>query len=491
MELIASYDFGTSGVKAVLVDGSGKVKGYSSESYPLLSPQPGWAEQVPGDYWTAVCKATRAVVAQTGVRSDQIKGLVFGAMWKGIIPIDRYGNELHNCIIWLDGRAGKQARELNERMGTQRFCAQDYWPKLMWLRDERPEIYEKSVYILENNAYLKYKATGKMASDLSNCFTSSTKPELNEEYGRIVQAAALDADKFPPCVDPWENVGGITASAAVELGLCEGTPVFGGCGDIPAIAVGSGSGALGAAHLYLGSSGWLGLTGASRTEVTAEAYQSLDREKEILLYTLQSACMSFDWAISLLYAREKEELGSDVYRVVNEDVSKVPPGSEGLIATTWLHGERPPLSETARAMFFNLNARHRREHCLNAMMEAVCCMFRWKLEAYEQTTGRVVPKLRIVGGGTQSPHWMQMMADVLQVPIEIPPGARHAGAVGTAYCALIGLGLCRNFEEANERIGVEQIYLPRKEHAVCYEQLFRVIQELYTALKNIFYQLNA
>lgn len=487
---IASYDFGTGSVKAVLVDDSGAVCSHANAAYPLLTPRSGWAEQVPDQYWEAVCSATRQALAAGGIMPEDVIGVVFGTMWKGIIPIDKDGNVLYNCMIWLDARGEKQAQVLNERMHTDRFCAQDYWARLMWLRDEHPDIYEKADCILENNSYLKFKSTGVKAVDLSNSLVKSPKEDLDREYRAIMAAAELDTDKFPGVVMPWERVGGLTAQAAAEMGLAEGTPVFGGCGDIPAIDIGCGGSAMGAAHVYLGSSGWLGVTAPKRSDTVGEVYQTLDMEKEILLYTMQSACMSFDWAIHQFYHNEWKELGGKVYELVEREMESVPPGSDKLMAAPWLHGERPPLSDKARGLFFNIDASHERRHFVHAMQEAICCMVRWKVEAYRRETGEDLKMLRVVGGSTGSNHWMQMLSDVLQMPIEVPADSRHAGAIGTAYCALIGLGRCRNFENANDMIRVEKKFQPRSENAEVYDKLFDRFTRLYPALKELYQEIN-
>ena len=487
---IASYDFGTSGVKAVLVTEAGSVRSYATASYPLLTPRAGWAEQEPDAYWRSVCQATHHALVAGNVVPEEVVGVVFGTMWKGIIPIDKDGNVLHNCMIWLDARAEKQAKVLNKRMNADRFCAQDYWARLMWLRDEHPEIYEATDCILENNSYLKFKSTGKKGVDLTNCLVSSPKSDLERDYAAIMAAAELDMDKFPPIMMPWETQGGLTVQAAREMGLCEGTPVFGGCGDIPAITIGSGSSGIGAAHIYLGSSGWRGITASQRKEGVGEVYQSLDREKEILLYTMQSACMSFDWTIHQFYHAEWKELGGKVYDLVNRDIADVPPGSGGLLATSWIHGERPPLSEKARGVFFNIDASHDRRYIVNAMQESICYMLRWKLEAYRCETGKDIPMLRLVGGGTGSEHWMQMLSDILQLPIEVPADSRHAGAIGTAYCALIGLGMCNDFENANRMVRVEKRYEPRRDHTAVYEKMYLLFQSLYPTLEEMYWDLN-
>lgn len=487
---IASYDFGTSGVKAVLISEDGQVLVHASAGYPLLTPRSGWAEQDPELYWQAICRATRQVMLRSELAAEDVVGVVFGTMWKGIIPVDCDGNVLYPCMIWLDARAEKQAAALNERMHTDRFCAQDYWARLMWMREELPDIYHNAAYILENNAYLKFRATGKLGSDLSNCFVTSTKKALQREYEQIVTAAGLDLGKFPPCVMPWDQVGGLTEAAANELGLVRGTPVFGGCGDIPAIAIGSGSSGMGAAHIYLGSSGWLGVTVPERCNGIGEAYSSLDNSKELLLYTMQSACMTFDWAIRCFYKHEWEENKNAVYTVVEQELAQIPAGSKGLIAAPWLHGERLPFSEKARAVFFNINADHDRSYFINAVQEGVCFMLRGKLDAYRAETGRSIGMLRVAGGAAASNHWMQMLSDVLGVPIEVPENARHAGAIGSAYCALIGLGRCADFEQTNKTIHAERRFLPNKEHKAVYDKNYAVFKALYPALRGSFEAIN-
>ena len=489
-QYIASYDFGTSGVKAVLVGVDGRVASHATSNYPLLTPKVGWAEQEPEKYWEAVCKATGEAVRKAEIDPADVIGVVFGTMWKGVIPIDKEGNALHNCIIWLDARAEKQAKELNERMGTDRFCAQDYWTKLMWLKEEHPDLYEQADCILENNSYLKFKATGKKGVDLCNCMVTSTKPALKEEYESIMAAAGLDQEKFPPCMMPWENLGGLTEKAAGELGLVEGTPVFGGFGDIPAITIGSGSSAMDAAHIYLGSSGWLGVTAADRIPGAGEAYQPLDNEKEILLYTMQSACMSFDWTIRQFYHSEWKSMGGGVYDLVAEELESVGPGSNGLLAAPWLHGERPPLSEKARGLFLNIDASHERKHFVSAMQESICYMLRMKLEKYAKETGKKIEKINVVGGGTASNHWMQALADILGIPVDVPADSRHAGAIGTAYCALIGLGRCADFEAANELLKIEKHFEPREEVAAAYDKLYECFSELFPVLRTMFEKLN-
>jgi len=217
--------------------------------------------------------------------------MAFGTQWKGIIPLDSRGQVLHNAIIWLDGRAKRQAEKLNARLQADTFTERDYWARLMWVREERGDIYDRTETFLEVNAFLKFRATGVRAVDLTNDFIHSLDPDIQRDYQRVLAAAEIDTGKFPPLVMPTEKVGGLTPEAAAALGLVENIPVFGGCGDIPAIAIGAGCSAPGSAHIYLGSSGWLAVSVAGRTPGVGELYQSFARGRELLLYVMQAACL--------------------------------------------------------------------------------------------------------------------------------------------------------------------------------------------------------
>jgi xylulokinase len=488
---ILSYDFGTSGVKAVLADLCGNVIAATASNYRLYTPQPGWGEQDTEEYWAAVCQATKQALQNGNAHPSSVCGLVFGTMWKSVIPVDKNGHVLHRSVIWLDGRAGREARELNAALGTNTYCDKDYIPRLMWFKNNAPKIYEKTDCFLEANSWLKFRATGEKGVDLSNCYTSSPNPSLQSEYTRILGAAGLDQNKFAKLVMPWEQTGVLTAKAAGELGLAPGTPVFGGLGDIPAIAIGSGCSGIGDAHLYLGSSGWLGVVVPDQMANVGELYQSLSPGKEIMLYVVQATCMALNWAIQQFYRKEKEALGSDIFDLINEEIGQIEPGCGNMLATPWFYGERPPLSQQARALFFNITSLHDRRHMVRALLEGIGYTMRWKIDTYRQETGTTLQSIRIVGGGTGGENWMQAMADILGIPVEIPCHARHAGALGTAYCAYIGLGICRDFDDAKQMIRVEKRYEPDMANAQTYGRLYAAFRQLYPQLKDVYKTLNA
>ena len=484
---IASYDIGTSGVKVVLLDMEGNAAGISTAPYTLITPQPGWAEQDPSEYWDQVCRVTLDVLEKTRISPELVKAVVFNTQWKAVIPVDHEGNVLHNAVIWLDGRAGKQAEEINRKLGRPGYLdGHDYWARVLWYKEELPDIYAQAETFLEVNSFLRWKASGEKYVDLTNDFIHSYDPEIQASYDEIIDAAGLDRSKFPPMILSTDRAGVITEEAAEEIGLCAGTPLFGGGGDIPGIAIGAGCAGFERGHIYLGSSGWFCITYPKRRPDVGMLQLSLYVGKEMSAYSMQSVGLTLNWTIDQFYNAEKKALGGSIYDLINAEAAAVPPGSEGLIATSWLHGERKPLSENAAGVYFNMHAYHKRGHMIRAMMESMCYLMRWKIETYTADTGKHPEMIRIVGGGSCSDPWMQAMADILNVRIEVPKNPQHAGAVGGAYCALIGLGIVRDFEEADKKITAERVFLPREAYREMYDRQFEVYKEILPRTQDLF-----
>ena len=470
-EYVLAYDVGTSGVKAVVVGREGELVSMASASYRLHRPHPGWAEQVPEEYWTGVCQATREAVSAGNVRPEQIMGMVFAAQWKGMIPIDQRGTVLSNSIIWMDIRASEEAKELAEASGEV-ITPRDYWPRILWFRKHYPELYGKTVCFLEAGSYLRFRATGERSIDASNHFTRSSHPAVQAYFDKMLQAGGLEAELFPPRKEGSEETGRLTRSAAEELGLVPGIPVFAGSGDISAVALGAGAAAVGASHVYLGTSGWIGMT-RSMEEPLPPVPVPLDTERWEQMEGVQAACMANDWGLRTFYREEWRTMGEDIYAYADKELSQLPPAVDGLIAIPWLNGEMPPFSPGLRASFIGLTAGHDRRHLLRAVQEGVCYTLRVRKACLERDAGKKITRIHAVGGGTGSAHWMQILSDILQVPVAVPENARYAGALGAAYYAMIGLGICRDVEDCAGRIRIRKTYRPREEMVEPYDRMWR------------------
>ncbi|HRR89278.1 MAG TPA: FGGY family carbohydrate kinase, partial [Eubacteriales bacterium] len=398
MKYILAHDIGTSSDKAVLVGFDGKIKATAAEPYPTYYPYPAWVEQNPEDYWNAVVRSTRRILAG-GIDPADIKGVVFSTQAQGIIPLDKTGKTLYNNITWVDGRAEKQAQAIMRKFGGKRLftllsgtpiMGKDCIAKLIWLKEERPDIYNHTEYFLDVNGYLKYKCTGEKVFELSGA--SSYGLDLKKkQWLSVLSLTGLDMKKLPPLVKSTDAVGsGITKKAAEETGLLVGTPVFGGCDDVQSAAVGAGMSSDGDVHIYLGTSAWVAGISKDSTKFIhgAAAIQSADPKMNLIAGITEAAGSNIQWICDQFFRREKEEYGEGIYAYMDEVIKTIPPGSDYLIATPWAMGERCPVSSTTtRATLFNMNPNHTREHIMRAVYEGIAYNLRWILENFKKDYG--------------------------------------------------------------------------------------------------------
>ena len=490
MEYIAAYDFGTSGVKAALVSREGKIAAVREQGYPLLKPRPMYVEQRGEDFWNAVCKVTHEVIEDAGAAPEDVKGLNFSVQAVTFIPVDADGNELYNAISWLDGRAEKQAEKINSAFGVELVRAQDFQSRLLWFKENEPELYEKTKYFLDCDGYLQWKATGVMAVPLDYEGILKYDPALQEYFD--LTFSFVDGDKVPPTVMACSEYARLDKKGASELGLAEGTPVFGGMIDVPSAAVGCGCIKPGDAHIYLGSSGWLSALISHPYETSSGSYMIPGMDPETLIYggCTNSCCLMFDWAIDHFYAREHEELGGGIYGLVNKEISEVPAGCEGLHAFPWIFGEQFPINDPfIRAAFFNIGEGHTRAHFVRAVLESLCFSMRAQIDLYRKDTGCDIEEIGVNGGGSLSDPWMQMMADVLQMRVNVPEETRHSGAIGAAFAAAVGLGWCKP-EDIHNFVGVEKTYEPDPEKKDIYDKKYEIFFEYYESVKDLSKKIN-
>ena len=503
MNYILAHDVGTGGNKAVLVDIKGNVLATAFAPYPIHYPHPDWAEQEPEEWWHAIVSTTRQVIQVSGIDPGDIIGITHATQLLGIVPMGADGLPLRPAIIWLDARAQKQAERIMRKFlgrrifallsGTE-FSGKDGLPKLLWLKESEPEIYKKMTCFLDVNGYLMYRATGKQVFEWS-CASAFGFDLVKKDWMRgIIRFIGLDQGKFPSLVRSIDRVGGLTAEAARECGLKEGTPVFGGGGDALASAVGSGSVHEGDGHIYLGTSGWVGVT--TRKHPTGRhgvvTLQSADPEMTFLFAEMETAGACLTWIADEFYKAEKADPNiPNVYALMDEKVLTVPPGAGSLICTPWLYGERAPVSDTwVRATFFNLGADHTREHLLRAVYEGVAYNLRWLIEIVEKEFGYPLPVLRVIGGGARGAPWMQIIADVTGRRVESVAHPQEAGAVGIALTAAVGLGLYPDFESLKKIVRVEHEYEPQECNAACYDCLYKTYQQLYHCLRRLYREVN-
>ncbi len=498
---IISFDMGTSSNKAVLVDYFGKIIAESRADYGMSYPYPAWAEQNPDEYWAGVCKSSKDLLSKTGISKNDVKGIVFATQAMGIIPVDEEGKVLYPNISWVDGRAQKQADSIMKKFGGPKLftlfsgtpiMGKDVIAKLLWIKEERPDIYKRTKYFLDVNGYLKMKCTGKMVAELSGASSYGLDLKKNSWLG-VLKFTGVDMNKLPPLVKSTDNVGPLSHIAAEELGLLEGTPVFGGCDDVQSACIGSGMTRDGDVHIYLGTSAWVSASSRDKTQFRngAAAIKSADPNMNLITGVTESAGANIDWIMDQFFSKEKEKYGDQIYRKMDELILKIPCGSDGLICTPWILGERCPVSTTTtRATLFNMTNVHTREHIMRAVYEGIGFNLRWILDNFKEDYKFTCNTFRVVGGGALDEVWMQIIADITGTEFSILSNPRNAGALGGAIIAMIGLGELKNFEEAYKFAKVNKTFTPNPANFDVYNKMYNTYKEIYYGLKKAYEMAN-
>lgn len=501
---VFAHDVGTSSVKTTLVNAAGNILGYAIEEYPIYYPQPGWVEQEPEDYWKAIIKGTKKVLEEVKVKPEQISGIVFTTQAMGIIPIDERGKALYRNITWVDGRAEKQARKIMRLFGGKKvfksiigieITGKDVVCKLLWLKKERPELYMKTALFLDVNGYLKYKATGEKVTEWSGACSYSFNLKKKDWDKPIFRLIGIDLNKLPPLVRSIDSIGkGLTKSAAEEMGLIEGIPVFGGCDDTQSALVGSTAIDEGEAHVYLGTSAWLGVSTkkALKFKHGAVTLQGADPEKNIVVGVTESAGIILEWASKELYkAKNLDPNEDEVFHLMDQEIASVLPGSDHLIITPWVLGERCPISTTTtRGTIFNISLEHTRAHFIRAIDEGIAYNIRWMMENFEKDFGFKFPSIKVIGGGSQSEVWCQIIADVTKRTVETINRPKFAGAIGAAMIAFVGLGIYSNFDQVKNIVQIKKNYEPNPSNFIIYDDMYQTYHCIYNSLKKTYQQIN-
>jgi len=501
MTYILAHDVGTSGSKGTLIDTELNIIASESAGYEVLFPEKGYAEQNPEDWWDAVVKTTKRLLEKTRIKTEDIAGVVFSAQMAGTVPVDEEGNPLMNCLTWLDTRAAIQAKRiigsgllkvsgysvvpllrfLRITGGGPGVAGKDAVSKILWLKEEEPDIYEETFKFLDPNGYLLYKCTTTFTTsrDCANVtWMMDTRPGKFLWSDALLKKYRIDASKLPEIKKSTDMAGSISRKASENLGIPEGTPVVMGAGDIASAAIGSGAVAEGETHVYIGTSSWVAAHVRSREKDLSHYMGSIcsaNPEMYLCVSEQETASGCLEW-IKNNVVRELD------YDQLNEYVSTVEPGAGGVVFTPWLFGERSPLDDPdVRGGFYNLSLEHTRGHMARAVYEGVAVNIKWALTYFEKLVSKVkkLDQIYIIGGGAKSDVWCQIFADAFSKPILRMENPLDAGARGAAAVALVGLQHLKGFGHVKELIHVEKKFVPNKDNAKVYERILEEFKALY------------
>jgi len=477
--VLLGLDLGTSSVKALLLGEDGAPLGEGSASYPILSPQPGWAESSPDDWWRAVVEAAKTAVGQRGA---QVAALGLSGQMHGVVLADDRGGPLRPAVLWADTRSSELLaayRRLDE--DARRRLANPpavgmAGPSLLWLREHEPGEYASARWALQAKDWLRLRLTGEVAAEPSDASATLLYDLASDDWAYpVVEALGLRPDLLAPLVASADVAGTLAREAAGDLGLRPGLPVAAGAADTAAAMLGGGLSRPGSVQLTVGTGGQIVAPRGSpepdphgRTHL----YRAAAPDLWYSMAAIQNAGLALEWA--------RKTLGVS-WEVVYEEAFAVPPGAGGVLFLPYLSGERTPRFDPgARGAWVGLGLDHGRGHLLRAALEGVAFALREGLEALEEA-GTPVPELRLAGGGTASDLWRRLLADVLGRPLLPLPEALAsvASARGAALLAGVAAGVYRKVDDTF----APDLGQPIWPGEAAYEAAYARYRELYPRLR--------
>ena len=517
---ILSIDLGTSGPKVALFTCEGQFIAYEFERNTVTLLPHGGAEQDPQEWWRAIRTATQRLLAHGLVPVEKIEALCCTGQWSGTVAVDRADKPLMNAIIWMDARGAPYIQKLTGGLvevqgygvlklltwlrltgGVPGHAGKDPIAHILYIRHAHPEIYRQTYKFLEPKDYINLCLTGKFAASYDSItlhWLTDTRDLSRVDYSeRLLRLSGMEREKFPDLRPAVEILGPLQPSAAQELGLHENVQVVMGTPDLQSAALGSGAARDYQAHLYIGTSSWIGChVPRKKTDVfhNLAALPSAIPDRYLLCDEQQTSGACLGFLGDNIFVLKDELLRAtgmaDIYQAFDCIAERVPAGSGDLIFTPWLYGERTPVDDhTVRGGFYNLSLETRGEHLVRAVFEGVAYNTRWLFGYVEKFIGRRIEALNAIGGGAKSNVWCQILADVLGCEIHQTRMPILANARGAAYLAGVALGRMR-FDDIDSRIEIARRYQPDPEKRKVYDRLYREFLNIYRRNRAIYARLN-
>lgn len=526
---VIGVDLGTGGPKVALATADGTILGHEFEPTPVTVLPGGGAEQDPDDWWRAIGAASRRLLARGLAPPEAIAAICVSSQWGGIVPVGADGRHLHNAVIWMDSRGAAHSRRLaggglrvpgtgyNARRlrhwiaktgGAPTLTGKDPVGQIQFLKHERPEVYAATRTLLDVPEYLTMRMTGRAVAAhdtvvLRWC-TDNRVPGRVRYDDKLIRLAGLDRHTLPELVEPGSIVGPIRPEAARELGLGEHVQVIAGTGDTTAAAVGSGAVGDYQAHLYVGTSAWLSChVPYKKTDVLGNiaSMPSVVPGKYWVATIQDVAGKAIDWLINSVFIPDDAfgsggpgGTGEEVLERLNQLAETAPPGSNGVVFTPWLNGERTPVDDaTVRGGWFNVSLTTTRADLVRSTFEGIALNARWLNQAVERFVAKGRPggfdALNFIGGGARSRLWCQAMADVMDREVRQVADPVLANVRGAALIAAVALGEL-SWEEIPGRVEIARTFTPDPANRAVYDRIFETYLAIYQRNKGLYARVN-
>lgn len=487
MNKYIGIDLGTSSVKMLLVSADGEIINSVTKEYPIFYPQSGWSEQNPYDWYNASIEGLKELIAQTN--KDEIKGISFGGQMHGLVILDKDDNVIRPAILWNDGRTQKQTDYLNEVIGKEnlsRYTANIAFagftgPKILWVKENEPDNFNKICKIMLPKDYLAYRLTGSFATDFSDASGMLLLDVEKRAWSyEMCQVCGVSEDKLPKLYESYEKIGTVLPKIANELGLSTNVSVSIGAGDNAAAAVGTGTVNNGDCNISLGTSGTVFVSQDSFSVDSKNALHSFchSNGKYHLMGCILSAASCNKWFV-------EDILGTSNFANEEKDLDKYL-GENSTYFLPYLMGERSPHNDVcARGAFIGMRPDTTREHMVLSVLEGVAFALRDCVEI-AKSNGISIEATKICGGGGKSKIWRKIVANVLGIPV-LRPQIEEGPAYGAAILAMVGCGEYATVSEATGKlIKTKDVTYPDDKLVEKYNERYCAFKKLYPALKDVY-----
>jgi xylulokinase len=490
---LLGIDVGTGGTRALILDESGRVISSATEDHrAFVSPQIGWAEQDPCDWWRACGVAVRHALAQANLRSDQISCVGLSGQMHGAVLLDEQERVVRPALIWCDVRTEKQCRDITAQIGADHLIQLTCNPaltnftltKCLWVRENEPENWRRVRSLMLPKDYVRFQLTGERATDVADASGTLLLDVAHRRWSKeMLNLVQMDESLLPNLYESPEICGRIADAGAAATGLQKGTPVVAGAGDQAAGAIGMGVVSPGTVSATIGTSGVVlaatdrpALDSRGRVHTFCHAVPG----RWIAMGVTQAAGLSLRWFRDQFSSGERRQS----YESLTAEAAGAPPGCDGLLWAPYLMGERTPyLDPAARGMLVGLTASHTRGHVIRAILEGVAFSLRDTFTIFQEME---VPatRIRLGGGGARSALWRQIQADIYGQPVETVD-AEEGAAYGAAILAGVGVKTWSSVDEACLSVVRVKKVTPDSEHSRLLDKAYAVYRRMYPAMKSI------
>lgn len=535
---VITYDIGTTGIKTCLIeiDKEMKILASATEGYGLYVDEEtgvkGGSEQDADEWWNAMCVTTKEVFKKCKkIKKEQIEGISFCSAMQGLVLVDKQGKCIRRPMTYMDQRAreeikkgiahgvqvaGAEVTKLLKYLkytGAVSSSVKDPIWKYKWVEAHEPENFKRIYKWLDVKEYMILRCSGEFVMTNDSAFGTLLYDTRKGHEGwckPICDMVGVNIEHMPVIKASTEKVGEVTAQAAKELGLAEGTAVYGGGGDASLIGVGAGATEIGDTHIYSGTSGWVGTVvpeqlvdaGAMMAAIvganpeTYNYFAELETSNKCVGWVKDHLALDEIGVFLKKYGHKKDDLEEEsfnLYDYLEEVIERANPGSDGVVFTPWLHGNRCPFEDpNAAGMFFNIHLETGKTELIRAVVEGVCFHMRWMLERQEQKVAKYKKSnaVRFCGGGALGAATCQILSDILQRDVEVVDSPQNIGAVGAAACIAVGTGMITSMTDVKKLIPAKITYHPNKANKAVYDRNFEVFKNLYKCNKKNFEILN-